>query len=71
MKLNLLVPPKHFDKVEKIKYPEIHCGSNEMFIVPENCNFQVISCLQKEIDYFRKLAEHRLKGLMYWKEKNV
>lgn len=70
MKLNLLIPPKHFDKIEITKYPEIHCGSDEFFLLPEGFKFEVISTLQKEIDHYRKLSEHRLKGLNYWKKKN-
>ena len=70
MKLTLLIPPSKFDLVILEKSSCIYCPNEEAYIVPEGIKFETINSLKNEIDYYRKLSEHRLKGLHYWKDKN-
>lgn len=66
MELNIIKPYSAPEIVIK-QYYDAHCPNEEVYLLPKGFSMITIHTLQMEIDYYRKLSEHRLKGINYWK----
>lgn len=67
----LVMSLKDFNEVKVDKIFDPHCTSGYVYILrgeetPEIFNERFHS-LEKEVDYWKKLAGHRLKGVLYWR----
>ena len=70
-KLTLLVPPSQVDNVSIVIEPCIYGMSDTYYLVPTGFSLETIAGLKRHIQELEVRCERRLKGLEYWKTKNL